>query len=295
MVPFRGQRLPLAGGSALAFTASRAEPLELRIALPPGTRVENLQPQGQDQPVLDLLPPAARRPGAGGAELSVIPPVPGLTPQASGAAGPQVVFQEPAKPPKRLSPPEAQFTLPLAGAARLRLERSEPTTPVVFEPNIHVSEVQFTTQRQSLFDQSPLSFSTLRSGTLHLGRLEPLSLRADQFLRIEPPGIAVLTSLRAQQTPSGGSGGRNASGPQRPQSTAPHHGAAGDPAQPPPFTRSDQRLLWLSRWCDQQPGDHLVQGELSESARVASAPCANLTPLCTPHPAVSWASSSAHG
>jgi hypothetical protein len=199
VVPFRGQRLPLAGGSALAFTASRAEPLELGIALPPGTRVENLQPQGQDQLVLDLLPPAARRPGAGGAELSVIPPVPGLTPQASGAAGLQVVFQEPAKPPKCLSPPEAQFTLPLAGAARLRLERSEPTTPVVFEPNIHVSEVQFTTQRQSLFDQSPLSFSTLRSGALHLGRLEALSLRADQFLRIEPPGIAVLTSLRAQQ------------------------------------------------------------------------------------------------
>ena len=70
---------------------------------------------------------------------------------------------------------------------------------MVFERNLPVQEVQFTTQRQSLFDQSPLTFSTLRSGTLHLGRMVPLNLRADQFLQIKPPGIAVLTSLRSDQ------------------------------------------------------------------------------------------------
>ncbi len=199
VVPFRGQRWPLAGGSALSFTASVAEPLELRIALPPGTRVENLQPEGKDQLVLDLLPPATSSPGGGGAELTVIPPLGGGTPEASGAAALQAVFQQPGQPPRRLTPPEAQFVLPLAGGTRLRLQRTDPNTPVVFEPNIRVSEVQFSSERASLFDQTPISFSTLRSGTLHLGRMAPLSLRPDQFLQIDPPGIGVITSLRAEQ------------------------------------------------------------------------------------------------
>jgi hypothetical protein len=198
VVPLRGQRLPLAGGSALAFTAA-AGSLELRIALPAGTRVENLQPEGKDQLVLDLLPAAATASGGGNAELTIIPPLAGLTPQVSGAAGLQAVFHQPDQPPRPLTPPDTQFALPLAGGTRLRLQRSDANTAVVFEPNLSVTEVQFTSERQSLFDQSPLTFSTLRSGTLHLGRMQPLSLRTDQFLQIDPPGIAVLTSLRLEQ------------------------------------------------------------------------------------------------
>jgi hypothetical protein len=81
----------------------------------------------------------------------------------------------------------------------LRLQRANPNRAVVFESNLPVAEVKFTSERQSLFDQTPITVSTLRSGTLHLGRQAPLNLRPDQFLQIDPPGIAVLTSLRTDQ------------------------------------------------------------------------------------------------
>ncbi|MFO0016871.1 MAG: hypothetical protein ACK52U_09980 [Synechococcaceae cyanobacterium] len=200
LLPFHGQRLPLDGGRALSLIAFATEPLELRLAMAPGTRVANLQLEGKDQLVLDLIPP---RPAASAAatdqaapELTIISPA---GPAEGSGSALQALYQEPGRPARRLSAPEAQFPLPLAGAARLRLQRALPDRPVVFEPNLLVSQVQFTTERKSLFDQSPITFSTLRSGTLHLGRMEPLNLRADQFLQIEPPGIAVLTSLRSDQ------------------------------------------------------------------------------------------------
>ena len=109
------------------------------------------------------------------------------------------MFQEPGRPERRLSRPDSQFRLPLTDATRLRLQRALPERPVVFERKLPVREVRFTTERPSLFDQTPITFSAIRSGTLHLGRMEPLSLRADQFLQIDTPGIAVLTSLRSEQ------------------------------------------------------------------------------------------------
>lgn len=200
LLPFRGQRLPLDGGRDLSLTAPATDALELRIALAPGTRVENLQLEGKDQLVLDLIPPrpaaSAAAADQAAAELTIIPPA---GPADGSGSALQALYQEPGRPARRLSAPEAQFRLPLPGATRLRLQRAMPDRPVVFERNLPVQEVQFTTQRQSLFDQTPISFSTLRSGTLHLGRMEPLNLRADQFLQIEPPGIAVLTSLRSDQ------------------------------------------------------------------------------------------------
>jgi hypothetical protein len=200
LLPFRGQRLLLDGGRDLSLTAPATEPLELRLALAPGTRVENLQLEGKDQLVLDLIPPRAAASASAAdqatAGLTIIPPA---GPADGSGSALQALYQEPGMPARRLSAPEAQFRLPLAGATRLRLQRTVPDRPVVFERNLSVQEVRFTTERQSLFDQSPLTFSTLRSGTLHLGRMEPLNLRADQFLQIEPPGIAVLTSLRSEQ------------------------------------------------------------------------------------------------
>jgi len=200
VLPFSGQRLALGGGSGLALIASTEDPLELRIALSPGTRVQNLQLEGKDELVLDLLPPRAGSSAASSvlaaAELTIIPPVgPGVV----NSQPLQAVFQEPGRQERRLRPPETQFRLSLNGATRLRLQRAQPQRPVVFERNLPVREVQFTTERQSLFDQTPITFSSLLSGTLHLGRMEPLSLRTDQFLQIDPPGIAVLTSLRSEQ------------------------------------------------------------------------------------------------
>ena len=92
----------------------------------------------------------------------------------------------------------AEFPLSLPGAVRLRLQRVEAKSTMVFESNLSVKDVQFRSERSSVFDQSPVSLSTLRSGTLHLGRQEPLTLRPDQFLHLDPPGIGVITSLRAE-------------------------------------------------------------------------------------------------
>lgn len=197
LLPFSGQRLPLNGGRELSMIASSAEPLELRIALSPGTRVENLQLDGRDELVLDLLPPRAGSSAEQAAELTIIPPE---GPAVANSQPLQALFQEPGRPERRLSSPDTQFRLPLTDATRLRLQRALPERPVVFERNLPVREVLFTTERQSLFDQTPITFSTLRSGTLHLGRMKPLSLRADQFLQIQPPGITVLTSLRSEQS-----------------------------------------------------------------------------------------------
>lgn len=201
VVPFRGLHLPLEGGSALSLIASSAAPLELRIALGPGMHVKNLQPEGKDQLVIDLQPPGPGSQSGAAAELTIIPPLLGPPTEANVPRGRGLlaVFQEPAKPPRLLPPPEAQFALHLAGGTRLRLQRSDANAPVAFERNLPVTDVRFTIERDSLFDQIPITISTLRSGTLHLGRMDPLSLRADQFLQIDPPGIGVLTSLRTEQ------------------------------------------------------------------------------------------------
>lgn len=197
-LPFSGQRLALDGGRELTLAASTVDPMELRIALPPGTRVENLQLEGKDKLIFDLLPPrsASSTQAVMATELTIVPP------GGQAIANNQslhAIFQEPGRAAQKLNPPQSQFSLPLAGPTRLRLQRAMLESPVVFERNLPVRDVQFTTTRDSLFDQSPITFSTLRSGTLHLGRMEPLNLRADQFLQIESPGINVITSLRSEQ------------------------------------------------------------------------------------------------
>ena len=199
VVQLSGQRLPLTGGSALSLSATAADSLGMRIALAPGTRIENLQQEGKDELVLDLLPPRQGASSGAAAELTITPPIAEAASGPAPAGGLRVVFQQPGRAARRIVAPQAQFPLHLAGPTRLRLQRAHPKTPEVFESNLPVRDVQFISEVRSLFDQSPITFSSLRSGSLHLGRQQPLSLRPDQFLRIDPPGIGVITSLRAEQ------------------------------------------------------------------------------------------------
>ena len=204
LVPLSGQRLALTGGSSLILSATAPDSLGMRLALPPGTRIKNLQLEGKDQLVLDLLPPRQRASGQGAppgaaAELTITPPITEASPAKAPTGGLQAVFQQPGRTTQQITPPQAEFRLPLAGPTRLRLQRADPISQTVFESNLRVADVQFISEGSSLFDQSPITLSTLRAGTLHLGRQQPLSLRPDQFLRLDPPGIGMITSLRTDQ------------------------------------------------------------------------------------------------
>jgi hypothetical protein len=188
VVQLRGQRLPLTGGGTLSLSARAADPLALKIALAPGTRIEYQPQEGKGELVLDLLPPHPGGPSGTAAELTITPPSAEAAPGTGlAAAGLQAVFQEPGRRAQRIAAPEAEFPLSLPGAVRLRLQRVEAKSTMVFESNLAVKDVQFRSERSSVFDQSPISLSTLRSGTLHLGRQEPLTLRPDQFLHLDPP------------------------------------------------------------------------------------------------------------
>jgi hypothetical protein len=199
VLPLSGQRLALTGSSSLILSATAPDSLGMRLALPPGTRIKNLQLEGKDQLVLDLLPPRQGAPSGSAPELTITPPIAEASPGKTPANGLQAVFQQPGSAAKRITPPQSEFRLPLAGSTRLRLQRADPKSQTVFESNLPVGDVQFISKGSSLFDQSPITLSTLRAGTLHLGRQQPLSLRSDQFLRLDPPGIGVITSLRADQ------------------------------------------------------------------------------------------------
>ena len=199
LVPLSGQRLALTGGSSLILSATAPDSLGMKLALPPGTRIKNLQLEGKDQLVLDLLPPRQGAPSGSAPELTITPPIAEASPGKTPANGLQAVFQQPGSAAKRITPPQAEFRLPLAGPTRLRLQQADPKSQTVFESNLPVGDVQFISEGSSLFDQSPITLSTLRAGTLHLGRQQPLSLRPDQFLRLDPPGIGTITSLRTDQ------------------------------------------------------------------------------------------------
>jgi hypothetical protein len=196
VVPLSGKGLALGGNKSLSLHASWAEPMWLRIALPVGTRIETIQIEGKDEVVLDLLPPPSSDRAGLPAELVIIPPT-----RAGTAIGPattalQAVYAVPGRQKERIKTPETEFPLPLTGGTRLRLQRADPSRPLVFERNLRVRDVRFISQTKSLFDQLPVTTSTLQSGTLRLGRQEPLTLQTDQFLQIDPPGIDIITSMR---------------------------------------------------------------------------------------------------
>lgn len=199
VVLLSGQSLPLKGGNALSLSVTAADSLVIKFALAPGTRIENLQQEGTDELVLDLLPPRHGATSGAAAQLVITPPSQEASPGRAPAGALQAKFQQPNRAAEEIVPPQADFPLYPKGPIRLRLQRASPMTPMVFESNLHASDVQFMRKQQSLFDQSPITLSTLLAGTLHLGRQQPLNLRSNQFLRLDPPGIGVITSLRTDQ------------------------------------------------------------------------------------------------
>jgi hypothetical protein len=90
----------------------------------------------------------------------------------------------------------SEFSVPITAPARLTLKLAAPPGIDLFPQRLPVSEVRFDEELRSSFDEVPIPRSTLRGGTLHLGLQEGLSLRPDQSLTIQPPGIEEFSFLR---------------------------------------------------------------------------------------------------
>jgi hypothetical protein len=208
--PLKGETVELGQGQKVDFQPMASGSFLMKLQLPPGTRVENLHGEvdslsgtGPRELVMDLRSPAGPKPASSTpVELIITPPA---APEISGA---RPAGGQPAEPmsglmavqsgaggsDRRLPTPDGTFSLLLRGDARLRLRLADPS--VVFEPNLPVNNVKFSTVRPSAFDQKPLLLSSVRQGKLHYGRGEPLELRRNQFLRVGAPGILELTDLR---------------------------------------------------------------------------------------------------
>jgi hypothetical protein len=208
--PLKGETVELKQGQQVEFQPLAGGSFLMKLQLPPGTRVENLHGEvdslsgiGRQELVMDLRSPTGAKPASTTpVELIITPPA---APEISGA---RPAGGQPAEPmgglkavqsgeggtDRRLPTPDGTFSLLLRGDARLRLRLADPS--VVFEPNLPVNNVQFSTVKPSAFDQKPVLLSSVRQGKLHYGRGEPLELRRNQFLRVDAPGIQELTDLR---------------------------------------------------------------------------------------------------
>jgi hypothetical protein len=86
--------------------------------------------------------------------------------------------------------------VPIKAPARLTLKLAAPPGIDLFPQRLQVSEVSFEEEPRPRHGEVPVPRSTLRGGTLHLGLQEGLSLRPDQSLTIQPPGIGEFSFLR---------------------------------------------------------------------------------------------------
>ena len=174
---------------------------------PPGTRVENLHGEDPLVLVVDLRPPTGnRRSDSLPIEVSITPPVaapeeslvkPGQGKYAAPVSGLLALHKPASQPERNLPTPAGTFTLFLQGDARLRLELANPS--LVFEPNLPVRDVTFSSVKASAFGREKLLLSNVRRGTLHFGRRQPLELRENQFLQMDAPGILELLDLRLEE------------------------------------------------------------------------------------------------
>jgi hypothetical protein len=209
--PMKGATVRVEPGQPVNFSAAGNETFVVTLHLPPGTRVENLHGETETRRgketrelVLDLRSPSGSRAStANPLELSLLPPPPLVVEDeepprgqpAEPLSGLLATQQSTDGPVRRLPTPEGSFSLMLRGDARLRLRLVNPS--VDFEPNLPVREVTFSTVKQigSERRQRQLPQSDIRKGTLYFARRDPLELRANQFLVMNPPGIQEFTHL----------------------------------------------------------------------------------------------------
>jgi hypothetical protein len=201
----KGTPLRVDAGEEVTFTPPATETFEVKLQLPPGTSVENLHGEDSQELVVDLRSPIGSTPSTSRAiDLSITPPAPLADSEVQSAQGEPVrsrralmAVQKPAAGSERILPtPDGTFSILLHGDARLRLRLANPS--LVFEPNLPVREVKFSSVKASVFGGANLHLSDVRNGTLHFGRREPLQLREKQFLKMEGPGILEMSDMRLE-------------------------------------------------------------------------------------------------
>jgi hypothetical protein len=201
--PLKGRTVRLDQGRQVVFLSPARQPFAVKLLLPPGSRVDNLHGEEttgrggkQLELVMDLRVVPASRTTSSAKGDTPMPIELSLTPPAAGESksGLLAVVEAAGEPEQPLTTPEGTFSLPLEGDLRLRMSLAAPS--VVFEPNLPVAAMTFSSVKPSSFGRGELLLSNLRQGTLHFGRHETLMLRESQFLTIGPPGILELTDLR---------------------------------------------------------------------------------------------------
>jgi hypothetical protein len=185
-------KLQLGDGAKLRLGASApgTAPIGLRFVLPPGTKVRDLTyDENTSTLAFGIVPPSGAKP-----TLQITPQEPLQVEISSARALPGIRLPSSGEVRFRLD--TSEFSVPITAPARLRLKLAAPPGIDLFPQRLPVSEVSFEEELRSNYDEVPIPRSTLRGGTLHLGLQEGLSLRPDQSLTIQPPGIEEFSFLR---------------------------------------------------------------------------------------------------
>lgn len=185
--------LRLGDGAKLRLGASApgSAPIGLRLVLPPGTKVRDLSyDEHTSSLAFGIVPPKGTKPA-----LQISPPAEPVQVEINSARA-LPGLRIPSFGPIRFRLLTSEFSVPITAPARLRLKLAAPPGIDLFPQSLPVSEVRFEEELRSSFDDVPIPRSTLRGGTLHLGLQEGLSLRPDQSLNIQPPGIEEFSFLR---------------------------------------------------------------------------------------------------
>ena len=187
--------LPLQLGNGdilrLGTSAAGTARISIKLVLPPGTRVRDLNYNDDTSTLAFGIVPAS---GGEKPTLQITPQEPVQVRISSARALPGIRLPSSGEVSLRLD--TSEFPVPIKAPATLRLKLSSPPGIDLFPQRLDVSEVSFEEEHRPSFGEVPIIQSTLKGGTVHLGQQEVLNLRPDQSLIIKPPGIQELNFLR---------------------------------------------------------------------------------------------------
>jgi hypothetical protein len=176
---------------SLGAPSSGSNAIDAKLDLPTGTKVQDLT-YDEHTSTLDfgIVPLSdGEKP-----TLTITPQEPVQVEIPAGAL-PGIPLPSPGEVSFRLD--TSEFSVPINAPARIRLKLATPPGIDLFPQRLKVSEVSFENEPRSSSDEGRIPpRSTLQGGTLHLGKQEVLTLRPDQSLIIQPPGIEEFSFLR---------------------------------------------------------------------------------------------------